>query len=90
MFAPFTVAAPSLWNKLSIDIKTAASLNDFKQMIKAFLFNEPIYVCFICFNSYCNHIFYLYFNSLLSAFDQFGKNAIKYLNHYYYNYYYYY
>ena len=36
----FASAAPSLWNKLPAAIRNAASLNEFKNMIKTFLFNE--------------------------------------------------
>ena len=36
----FASAAPSLWNKLPATIRNAASLNEFKNMIKTFLFNE--------------------------------------------------
>ena len=33
-------ASAALWNKLSAAIRNAASLNEFKNMIKTFLFNE--------------------------------------------------
>ena len=31
-----------LWNKLPVDIRSAAPLNGFKKMIKTFLFNESL------------------------------------------------
>ena len=36
----FASAAPSLWNKLPAAIRNAASLNEFKNMIKTFLLNK--------------------------------------------------
>ena len=39
----FASAAPSLWNKLPAAIRNVASLTEFKNMIKTFLFNEIAY-----------------------------------------------
>ena len=39
----FASAAPALWNKLPADIRNVTSLNEFKKMIKTFLFNVELY-----------------------------------------------
>ena len=36
----FSVAAPTLWNSLPVDIKNAQSLFIFKKKLKTFLFNQ--------------------------------------------------
>ena len=36
----FSVAAPTLWNSLPVDIKNAQSLFIFKKKLKPFLFNQ--------------------------------------------------
>ena len=37
----FSVAAPTLWNSLPVDIKNVQSLFIFKKKLKTFLFNQP-------------------------------------------------
>ena len=36
----FSVCAPRLWNSLPLYLKTAASLNDFKSLLKTYLFTD--------------------------------------------------
>ena len=37
----FSVSAPSLWNKLPLNIRNANSVDSFKRQLKAHLFNNP-------------------------------------------------
>ncbi len=38
----FSVAGPTLWNNLPVDIQTAPSLYTFKSMLKSYLFEKCI------------------------------------------------
>ncbi len=37
----FSVAAPTLWNKLPLAIRNTASVDSFKRQLKTHLFNHP-------------------------------------------------
>ena len=42
-FRPFSVSAPCLWNKLSMDIKCSPSIATFKRKLKTLLFKLTYY-----------------------------------------------